>query len=812
MKNYLPKLQCQDSKREITSGLLNGVLCALLIFGIGSTTLTQAQSDDPVTISSVSAHQTSNGTMVTIGADGPLNRAQTFQDREGFHVVVPDSGVSDLVKSGKGIRVRRIGGAIEILLQTKQGTPVGVQSGDNRINLTIEGKLDGPATSTDVETVASAPQTQSNTASGSQVPTYYSGPPSSGISVSSNPSYPSTAGYPAGTTSTTPAPDAGGGMPAAAPPAGAVREPGEYNNAQPEGNTVEAPPEDGGMSVFSGTSLLIVAGLGIIGLLVVRRFKAKKAPKDRIITEEQAAAEEVAPEEEPKWQQQQPANTAMTRNPTPAAQNAPARERKEMVKAPVNIQPSLYGAYRVDQEVGKLVLGQPHRMDVLSSRGPDDRRAIEASLVKAVTSAESSDDERRRARGALEEYGFVARQCATLLLAADAFDRTSAARTLGEIGSAAALPFLLESLYDHESIVRNQAVVSIGELKVPSAIGALLDMARKHPDVPASLVSRALSACSVDGLDFFDTVVPRGALSSASFVDAPGMDIDHLEPASSVEDLPESSDDDGFDEAIAAVTSEDVDERGEAVKNLAQYPVSRAVSALTAVARRDPESSIRSNAVSSLATINHESVFSAVLFGLADESREVRAAAARALSRLSFDRADAYVRVIETSDDQTLRDIAEACIKAGVVAQNIDRLASSDHRQAYEAFSLISLLVKANMFTPVVDAIQRHSNMNVRLSALHLLSTTGDRNVLEQLRALSEEVDVPEEVRTALLDAMYKLEQSKPVAEEPVNEFIVRNSDHESDVMQVTYTEPQKLDEFVLHTHSENDKEVDEAQ
>jgi len=38
--------------------------------------------------------------------------------------------------------------------------------------------------------------------------------------------------------------------------------------------------------------------------------------------------------------------------------------------------------------------------------------------------------------------------------------------------------------------------------------------------------------------------------------------------------------------------------------------------------------------------------------GLSDETREVRAAAARSLSRLSFDRADAYVRVIESGDEE----------------------------------------------------------------------------------------------------------------------------------------------------------------
>ena len=76
---------------------------------------------------------------------------------------------------------------------------------------------------------------------------------------------------------------------------------------------------------------------------------------------------------------------------------------------------SLYGAYRIDQEVGKLVLGQPHRVDVLSSRAPEDRRAIEASLIKMIASS-PDEDERRRAAEALEEYGFVARECAALLM------------------------------------------------------------------------------------------------------------------------------------------------------------------------------------------------------------------------------------------------------------------------------------------------------------------------------------------------------------------------------------------------------------
>ncbi len=245
--------------------------------------------------------------------------------------------------------------------------------------------------------------------------------------------------------------------------------------------------------------------------------------------------------------------------------------------------------------------------------------------------------------------------------------------------------------------------------------------------------------------------------------------------------MPESLDDEGLSKALSELTSLDQEARSEAVNRLAQYGVQSSVAALASVARRDSEPNVRSLAISSLSAINHESVFAAVLIGLADDSREVRAAAARSLSRLSFDRSEAYVRVIETSSEETLRDVADACIKAGIVSQNIDRLASSDHRQAYEAFSLMCLLAKAKMTQPVLEAICNHPNMRVRLSAVHLLATTGQPEIIQQLLELALKPGMPEEVNTALLEAMYKLEQISPSSEDPVLGFAVSESESEAE-------------------------------
>jgi hypothetical protein len=384
-------------------------------------------------------------------------------------------------------------------------------------------------------------------------------------------------------------------------------------------------------------------------------------------------------------------------------------------------------------------------------------------LLKALNAQESGEDGRRRARQALEEYGFVARQCASLLLSYNAYDRASSARSLGEINSQASLPFLLEALYDTEGIVRAEAVSSLGSLKMPSAIGALIDMARRYPEMPSNLVSRALSACSLEGLDFFDTPVSDRPLLELGDDSGYMGEVTHLDPAARVEALPEWFEDEDLAEALAQLQETDVEARASAARRLSQFPVQRSVEALTAIAENDAEATVRAAAVTSLGEIEHESVFAPVIMAFADEAREVRAAAARSLSRMNFDRGEAYVRLIETAEAGTLRKVAQSCIKAGMVTQAIDRLISEDRRLAYEAFSLLSLLVKSGEMQPLSDAISNHSEVNVRLALIRLIGTSSQPEAATMLRHLAVREGLPEKVRAALLEIVYKMDQAQPV-------------------------------------------------
>lgn len=760
------------------------------MLGLGPLAITHAQLNGPVTLSSVTTTTSSNRTIVSIAGDAGLSRAQTWQDSEGYHVVVPNALARDSIKSGRGIRIRRVGRSIEILVQTRPGANVTVQDLDNSLSLSIEGKLQPRSTETDSgseeaslfeEPWRSRPS-QQNLGNGLRPGEGAFIRPELSIDRSLPPieESPSHVEHPAPdlaqpsptTVVSSPAVENKGLVPASDEPA--AKRPAAADAAATSGSTVTISGEEGGFfsSIFSGTSVLVVLALGLFGLVISWKLRSKESGVEVVAGDlDHEMDMEVAHSIEDSngaWQNNSQ-NTSLAKAGS-SLRDGDSRQTKSMVRLPVSTPATLFGAYRIDQEVGKLIVGQPHRMDVLSSRATDDRRAIENSLIKILASSDADDNARRRAREALEEYGFVARQCAALLLAPDAFDRTYAARCLGDIKSAAALPFLLEGLYDSESIVRNQAVVSIGELKVPAAIGALLDMARRHPDVPTSLIGRALSSCSVEGLDFFDAIPEPALLSAASgngFADH--MTTHHPTP---VEDLPESSSEPEFISAIYKVEAIDIEERSEAVKALAQYQVQRSVTALSKRASCDSEPGVRALAISSLGTINHESVFPAVLIGMADETREVRAAAARSLSRLSFDRADAFARVMETADEEMLQEIAKACVKAGIVGQNIDRLASCDRRQTYEAFSLFSLMAKAKMIETILAAITDHPNKDVRVAAIHLLANTGQPEVYEQLRQLTVKDGVSEALKTELLEAMYKLEQNRSRAEESAESFL----------------------------------------
>jgi HEAT repeat protein len=506
--------------------------------------------------------------------------------------------------------------------------------------------------------------------------------------------------------------------------------------------------EDGGgglSSIISPGGAVIFFGSGILLLLFFRHRRSIQIQGDEVLQDDEILEEEIILAQPAKRNRklkvsaQAPGQRGNSRPAKLTPKNADSSlemhaleltldepQPAQIISSPAistAISANLFSADRIKQEVSLLVRDLPYSSDVISSRGPDDRRIIEASLVEAANAPDLNEDDRERARHALEEHGFVVRRGSVLLSASAAAERAAAARTLAEMHSPASMPFLLEALYDAEATVRIEAINSLGTLKTPSAIGALMDVALRHPETSVSVLSDVLKACSFEDFDSFDT--PSELLSIPD--DGSGKlpeEFKRTALVSEIGDLPESVDDQDFADALAQLDAVDTDVRAMAARVLGQFPVKRSVRSLTSVALNDVSAAVRAAAVASLGDINHESVFAHLLIAFSDESREVQAAAARSLSSLNIDRTEAYAQLLEILDEETLRDVARACSKTGMVSQAVDKLVSTDRRQAHEAFLLLSLLAKVNEMEAITTAVEGCKNSNARLAATGLFGLT----------------------------------------------------------------------------------------
>jgi hypothetical protein len=250
--------------------------------------------------------------------------------------------------------------------------------------------------------------------------------------------------------------------------------------------------------------------------------------------------------------------------------------------------------------------------------------------------------------------------------------------------------------------------------------------------------------------------------ATAPIETGPIISVEALSPAPEVSPIEDFTDDDVFLDALDQLQDEDPEARVLAVRVLGQFVSRNAVSALSFAAGNDPESSVRAAAVASLGILGHESVFPTVLSACADPAADVRLAAARTLADLKFSRAEAYSRMIDEGDPEMLRKAVAACQQTGMTARAFDRLASPDSRQSYEAFAILSLLVKAGETKPLFNAIAQHPAENIRLAAVKLLRNSKLPGIFGQMSIMADASALTPRVRAALMD------DSKPAKRGPL--------------------------------------------
>jgi hypothetical protein len=225
----------------------------------------------------------------------------------------------------------------------------------------------------------------------------------------------------------------------------------------------------------------------------------------------------------------------------------------------------------------------------------------------------------------------------------------------------------------------------------------------------------------------------------------PIFSLRRLETSRPFDELPISNDSSLMDaiEQTYDEMEEDSEVRELAVRILAAFRTRNSVEALSQVALYDLLANLRSKSISVLSEFDHESVFETILLACADPTREVRAAAARGLTKLTFDRADAWTRIAESDEEGRVVQAARAAVESGFVDMSFDRLIHQDRKYAYEAFTLMALLIKAGETEKIFDALENHKNMNIRKAILHIIKITKDQKALEGLLLLLENGKLP---------------------------------------------------------------------
>jgi len=233
---------------------------------------------------------------------------------------------------------------------------------------------------------------------------------------------------------------------------------------------------------------------------------------------------------------------------------------------------------------------------------------------------------------------------------------------------------------------------------------------------------------------------PAPAFGPAS----PVFAIDRIELARPFHPLQASNDEfllDAIDQ-LSEDYLEDLEARDLALNVLKKFRTSNAIEALADVALYDISGTLRAKAVTILADFDHESVFETLVIASADPSREVKAAAARAIFRLTIDRREAWLRLAEMPDRGRRRQCARAVADGDFPQRAIDRLTRPEREQVLESVALIALLAAEGELEPITNAFERHSNDDIGLALVHVIGILENHHLFEYLESRKQRKDL----------------------------------------------------------------------
>jgi HEAT repeat protein len=146
---------------------------------------------------------------------------------------------------------------------------------------------------------------------------------------------------------------------------------------------------------------------------------------------------------------------------------------------------------------------------------------------------------------------------------------------------------------------------------------------------------------------------------------------------------------------------------------------------------------------------------------LEDPSPQARNEAVRLLYELDPDRAASFFNIaLREGSPAERRDIGAALAGSGLVDEAINDLMGDSPENSYSAFSFLFLVAKAGEVQPLVQVIKNHPSIELRLTVIKLLASSGDPETIPAFRRLTAS-SLPAEVRAAIMDAINQIDSQR---------------------------------------------------
>lgn len=377
-----------------------------------------------------------------------------------------------------------------------------------------------------------------------------------------------------------------------------------------------------------------------------------------------------------------------------------------------------------------------------------DPYVAEALLNKAAEGA--SPEIRKLLTQACDDLGITHRYIDDLRNAASWERRALAAERLGRIGSAAAVPPLLETVRDvknEDEDVRGPALRALGRIRDPRAVPELI-RALAYPE--ASLPPRLAEILVLYGKDAVEPLV--GALVDTE------SDVRRMWAAEIlgwVEDARAGS------ALIAALDDVSPEVRAKAAGSLGKLKEPRALDRLLEMLLSDPVPFVRTRVSQALGSIGHPRVIDTLIRVLKDPEWWVRIRAIEALEQIGKPASGALLVALEDDDPEVVRRAATALERMGYVQESIETLEREGFRA--DVMKILLLIGKAGVTEMIFGGISSAKDPARKL----LVRIAGDignpaaGNVLRRLLAREESPSL----RSRVVEALGKLAFREAVPE-----------------------------------------------